>query len=129
MSLSSFSQNTYPKIIVLNGDSLILLTHPQLKATNSVFSKYEITLSKSVLMRKRLDDIMDLSFKKNKVIFDLSKQVDSYQKISEDLLNKNIDNKNEINDLQFKLKRSRAMTKKATIIGGIIGAMVVLLLK
>lgn len=64
----TYSQNTYPKQIVLNEDTLIAITSIQLKKANKIFANEAFLVDKMKLIKKELDYTMqELLLQENKV--------------------------------------------------------------
>ena len=101
------SQNIYPKAIIQNNDTLILITKPQLLQTNIIFSEHNVYKQKQQLLYELLSV-------KDSLISNKDNQINNYKsiiKIQEDKFN----SEQKYSDKLYKdLKKSNKI-KKLTI--------------
>jgi hypothetical protein len=120
-SISSFSQNTYPKRIIAGKDTIIAITQDQLKTTNCLLEEREIYRqgldSAIVFFAEDLKAANELSAEKNRLIVLYKDQL-----LTKD---KRIDNSEKtINLLAKEIKAQKSKTTRSTIGGAIISSLV-----
>lgn len=81
MSLLSFSQNSYPKKVLIDGDSVVVLNYDNLRKINVVIERERFQREEI----KNLDSLISIKdcmlYATNKNVVDLKKEIDLYQQI------------------------------------------------
>lgn len=124
----SISQNTYyPKIIINNTDTLVIITPIQLKTTNYIFAEHNKFKLENIQLNNQIISYKNIQINNNNIFNEQSKKIDIL--MMEDSLNKVMLNQYKINLIkQNKVKN----TYKYLMIGGIsisIGCILMMLLK
>jgi hypothetical protein len=124
----SISQNTYyPKIIINNTDTLVIITPIQLKTTNYIFAEHNKFKLENIQLNNQIISYKNIQINNNNIFNEQSKKIDIL--MMEDSLNKVMLNQYKIDLIkQNKIKN----TYKYIMIGGIsisIGCILMMLLK
>lgn len=124
----SISQNTYyPKIIINNTDTLVIITPIQLKTTNYIFAEHNKFKLENIQLNNQIISYKNIQINNNNIFNEQSKKIDIL--MMEDSLNKVMLNQYKINLIkQNKVKN----TYKYLMIGGIsisIGCILIMLIK
>ena len=119
MTTLSYSQNTYPKQIVLNNDSVVVITKLQLKKANKIFANEAYLSDRIKLIEQELDyTIVELKIQENK-----AKELNS--KI-EELLESKREKEKEIDSLNEKLIKQKAKSQRRGL--GLLGTVGIIIL-
>lgn len=81
MTTLSYCQETYPKTIVLNKDTLVLISQMQVKTINKVFAYKDYLEQTNKMLDTTLNNYKLLTDKKDSLIFRLNKE--NNQKIND----------------------------------------------
>ena len=129
MTVSSYSQNTYPKKIVWNNDTIVAITPNQLTQINIKFEGYKYCNTELENSIKYIGEIERLSLQKDSVIADYKVTYRSLTMAYDNLdwLTTRIEKDNiNINNQNVKLKRN---LKIFTGVSFVAGATLILLVK
>lgn len=127
-SILSFSQNYYPKKILLNKDTCVIIKASQLKEVNIRLVNYSYLKERFYITEKSLEETLSLSLKKDILISDYKGQIIFNDSIYKKLEEKDLQNKKENAILQTDLKQSKKNVRKAGIAGFGLGVLLVLLI-
>lgn len=116
LSKLNYSQETYPKIISLNNDTLVIISLEQVKKLNITFEHRNMLAEQVGVLNNTIDEYVLLSNKKDSINADLS--VKYKQSVEE---GKELNSKNIIlaQDLQ-KIKKQRKFIFAGGLLGGIL---------
>ena len=92
----SISQNTYyPKIIINNTDTLVIITPIQLKTTNYIFAEHNKFKLENIQLNNQIISYKNIQINNNNIFNEQSKKIDIL--MMEDSLNKVMLNQYKIN--------------------------------
>jgi len=123
----SYSQETYPKILLINQDTLVVINPNQVKKINLTYNQRDFLEAKNSVLNKTLNEYTLLSQQKDSII---SLKIESESQLKDETLKMqgqigNLTTQNNKLDIgNQKLKKGR----KKWLISGIIGGIILTLL-
>ncbi len=75
MSILSYSQKTFPKKIIINSDTLVLITVPQMREINLVYERFSICDTVRSLYKREIQDYQNLAENNTATIENFQSQI------------------------------------------------------
>lgn len=85
MSISSYSQTTYPKKVVIEGDTVIALEMSQIKYINATFETLNYCSNRLEAAEEYIDGVAEMQKKKDALINDYRAKITDLSALNEEL--------------------------------------------
>lgn len=128
MSISSYSQNTYPKKIVIEGDTIVALKMSQIKHINATFEKLNSCNDMLIISEDYISDLNSAQEDKDRIIADYRGQITDLSKLNTELNGLVQDANNRAELAEKGEERVRKNTKIYAILSFAAGVLTVALL-
>ena len=128
MSISGYSQNTYPKQIVIEGDTIVALKMGQVKNINATFEKLNSCNDMLIISEDYIRSLNDAQEDKDRIIADYRGQITDLSELNTELNGLVQDANNRVELAEKGEERVRKNTKIYTILSFVAGVLTVTLL-
>ena len=128
MSISGYSQNTYPKQIVIEGDTIVALKMGQVKNINATFEKLNSCNDMLIISEDYIRILNDAQEDKDRIIADYRGQITDLSELNTELNGLVQDANNRVELAEKGEERVRKNTKIYTILSFVAGVLTVTLL-
>lgn len=128
MNISSYSQNTYPKKIVIEGDTIVALKMWQVKNINATFEKLNSCNDMLIISEDYISDLNSAQEDKDRIIADYRGQITDLSKLNTELNGLVQDANNRVELAEKGEERVRKNTKIYAILSFAAGVLTVALL-
>lgn len=128
MSISSYSQNTYPKKIVIEGDTIVALKMGQVKNINATFEKLNSCNDMLIISEDYIRNLNNAQEDKDRIIADYRGQITDLSELNTELNGLVQDANNRVELAEKGEERVRKNTKMYTILSFVAGVLTVTLL-
>lgn len=128
MSTSGYSQNTYPKQIVIEGDTIVALKMGQVKNINATFEKLNSCNDMLIISEDYIRSLNDAQEDKDRIIADYRGQITDLSELNTELNGLVQDANNRVELAEKGEERVRKNTKIYTILSFVAGVLTVTLL-
>lgn len=128
MNISSYSQNTYPKKIVIEGDTIVALEMSQIKHINATFEKLNSCNDMLIISEDYISDLNSAQEDKDRIIADYRGQITDLSKLNTELNSLVQDANNRVELAEKGEERVRKNTKIYAILSFAAGVLTVALL-
>ena len=128
MNISSYSQNTYPKKIVIEGDTIVALKMWQVKNINATFEKLNSCNDMLIISEDYIRNLNNAQEDKDRIIADYRGQITDLSKLNTELNGLVQDANNRAELAEKGEERVRKNTKIYAILSFVAGVLTVTLL-
>lgn len=128
MNISSYSQNTYPKKIVIEGDTIVALKMGQVKNINATFEKLNSCNDMLIISEDYIRSLNNAQEDKDRIIADYRGQITDLSELNTELNGLVQDANNRVELAEKGEERVRKNTKIYTILSFVAGVLTVTLL-
>lgn len=128
MNISSYSQNTYPKKIVIEGDTIVALEMSQIKHINATFEKLNSCNDMLIISEDYISDLNSAQEDKDRIIADYRGQITDLSELNTELNGLVQDANNRVELAEKREERVRRNTKIYAILSFAAGVLTVALL-
>ena len=128
MSISSYSQNTYPKKIVIEGDTIVALKMGQIKHINATFERLSSCNDMLIISEDYIRSLNSAQEDKDRIIADYRGQITDLSELNTELNGLVQDANNRAELAEKGEERVRKNTKIYTILSFVAGVLTVTLL-
>lgn len=128
MNISSYSQNTYPKKIVIEGDTIVALKMWQVKNINATFEKLNSCNDMLIISEDYISDLNSAQEDKDRIIADYRGQITDLSELNTELNGLVQDANNRAELAEKGEERVRKNTKIYAILSFAAGVLTVALL-
>lgn len=128
MSISSYSQNTYPKQIVIDGDTIVALKMGQIKNINATFEKLNSCNDMLIISEDYIRNLNNAQEDKDRMIADYRGQITDLSELNTELNGLVQDANNRVESAKKGEERVRKNTKMYAILSFVAGVLTVTLL-
>ena len=128
MNISSYSQNTYPKKIVIEGDTIVALKMWQVKNINATFEKLSSCNDMLIISEDYISDLNSAQEDKDRIIADYRGQITDLSELNTELNGLVQDANNRVELAEKGEERVRKNTKIYAILSFAAGVLTVALL-
>ena len=128
MNISSYSQNTYPKKIVIEGDTIVALKMGQVKNINATFEKLNSCNDMLIISEDYIRNLSNAQEDKDRIIADYRGQITDLSELNTELNGLVQDANNRVELAEKGEERVRKNTKMYAILSFVAGVLTVTLL-
>lgn len=128
MNISSYSQNTYPKKIVIEGDTIVALKMWQVKNINATFEKLNSCNDMLIISEDYIRNLNNAQEDKDRIIAGYRGQITDLSELNTELNGLVQDANNRVELAEKGEERVRKNTKIYTILSFVAGVLTVTLL-
>ncbi len=128
MNISSYSQNTYPKKIVIEGDTIVALKMGQVKNINATFEKLNSCNDMLIISEDYIRNLNNAQEDKDRIIADYRGQITDLSELNTELNGLVQDANNRAELAEKGEERVRKNTKIYAILSFVAGVLTVTLL-
>ena len=128
MNISSYSQNTYPKKIVIEGDTIVALKMGQIKNINATFEKLNSCNDMLIISEDYIRNLSNAQEDKDRIIADYRGQITDLSELNTELNGLVQDANNRVELAEKGEERVRKNTKMYAILSFVAGVLTVTLL-
>lgn len=128
MNISSYSQNTYPKKIVIEGDTIVALKMGQIKNINATFEKLNSCNDMLIISEDYIRNLNNAQEGKDRIIADYRGQITDLSELNTELNGLVQDANNRVELAEKGEERVRKNTKMYAILSFVAGVLTVTLL-
>lgn len=128
MNISSYSQNTYPKKIVIEGDTIVALKMGQVKNINATFEKLNSCNDMLIISEDYIRNLNKAQEDKDRIIADYRGQIADLSELNTELNGLVQDANNRAELAEKGEERVRKNTKIYAILSFVAGVLTVVLL-
>lgn len=128
VNISSYSQNTYPKQIVIDGDTIVALKMGQVKNINATFEKLNSCNDMLIISEDYIRNLNSAQEDKDRIIADYRGQITDLSELNTELNGLVQDANNRVELAEKGEERVRKNTKIYTILSFVAGVLTVTLL-
>lgn len=121
MSISSYSQTTYPKKVVIEGDTVIALEMSQIKYINATFEKLNYCSNRLEAAEEYIEGVVEMQKKKDALISDYRSKITDLSALNEELNILSIEADKRAGRAEEVAEKRRQRTKYYAIAAFIVG--------